>query len=117
MELLTVLKVLKLCKRYWYLVVIATLLAIIVVMRIQLSAKTAELQATIATAATLKAKITEQNAAISALQAAGIAQISRIEAAVKHAATLKPRTTTIVKEVYSDKTTDVHRLILNSRND
>jgi len=116
-EPLTTIKVLNLCRKYWYVGVIILLLAIILVMRTMLYAKIAELQTAIAATAVLKAQIVQQNAAISELQAVGMVQASRIDSAVKHAAALKPRTTTIIKEVYSDKTTDVHRLILNARND
>ena len=117
MGLLTLLEVLKACRKYWYIGVILALLALLFWTRVSLRMRTAELQEARSATAVLKAQIQQQNAAISELQAAGLVQASRIDSAVKHAAALKPRTTTIIREVYSDKTTDVHKLILNARND
>lgn len=104
-------------KQYWYWIVIVVLCCALYIMQLQLDAAQGKLAAAEATAKVLEAKIDQQNAAVDAMANAAKDQAIKLDSAIKHAAELKPHTTTIVKEVYSDKASDVRRLLLNARND
>lgn len=115
--LLLATKLVKLVRQYWYLIVIIGLCGALWVMQLRLNAARSELVAVKVTMQSLEVRLAQQNAAVEALEAAAAVQADKLAMAVRHAAELKPRTTTIIKEVYSDKTSDIHRLVLNARND